>query len=201
MPGEITIDDLVFADDHPLPDDVEEFGTPTPSDEQLTSIEHSVNRAVELSKQITELELIVSELKADLRLHTDTYIPQLMEAAGCSHFTTKGGTEVKVQSVVAGSLPKDDELRAKALRWLEAAGASDIIKARLAVSLPRGSREDQESVRLFFKERGLDYQDEETVHAQTLAAFARERAKNGEDVPYELLGLYHGKQAKIERKK
>ena len=44
---------------------------------------------------------------------------------------------------------------------------------------------------------GVAFVEAESVHPQTLAAFAREKLKAGEEVPLDLLGLYAGRQAKV----
>ena len=88
-----------------------------------------------------------------------------------------------------------------ALQWIENNGGKEIIKSTLTAEFEKGAGnlERKNMAAEALSEMGVPFIDAETVHPMTLAAFAREKLKGGEEVPIESLGLYAGRQAKITR--
>lgn len=184
-------------------DDLEAtLGTVAPDVNQLKAVEQLVNTGAQLVERINKGEALLKSLKAELHELTNTTLPDLLAAAGTSIFRIDSGPyqgwKVESKPFVAGSLPKEDDRRAVALQWIRDQKAGDIIKNKLAVEFERGEDNIAGEIKAKLEELGMDFELKEDVHAQTLLAFARERMKNGEDVPLSTLGLYAGRQAKIE---
>ena len=181
--------------------DFDDLAVSAPSGDQLKTIEDLVNRAFELVRNIDEYEAALKALKADLQVLTHNSIPEAMTLAGTSSFKTTKGVKVDIKDYVSGTLPKDDYARARALSWLEENGAAAIIKGTITAEFPKG--EDNAALRSQAAEAlsnlHVDFYEQEGVHPQTLAAFARERVKHGEPVPFEMLGLSTGRMAKITK--
>lgn len=183
-----------------MSDDYSDFDTViTPDANQLKAIETIVQEAYRLMTTIDTYEAGLKAAKAELAALTHKAIPDAMAAAGTSDFTTTNGVKVKIKDVLAGTLPKEPGARAQALKWLEEHEGRSIIKGTLTAEFERGegnlekkNRAAEELARL-----GVDFVEQESVHPQTLCAYARERIKNGEEVPLDLLGLYGGRMAKI----
>ena len=90
-------------------------------------------------------------------------------------------------------------MRAAALKWLEEHEGRSIIKGTITAEFERGEDNSEKRNRAAeaLSALSVDFVEQEGVHPQTLAAYARERIKNGEEVPLDLLGLYSGRMAKI----
>ena len=171
----------------------------TPDANQLKSIETLVQQAYRLMTNVETYEAALKAAKADLQQLTHKAIPDAMAAAGTSNFTTTSGVRVAIKEILNGTLPKDPTIRANALKWLEEHGGRPIIKGTLTAEFERGADNLEKRNRAAEALAGLnvDFVEQESVHPQTLAAYARERLKNGEEVPLDLLGLYSGRMARI----
>lgn len=181
-----------------MTDDIEDdLGVTAPDAGQLKSIEGLVNKALELMSNITSTEEYLSAAKAELHLLNTKTLPDAMASAGSSLFKTEAGVKVEVKPFVNGSLPKDEDKRAAALRWIESVEAGDIIKNKISIEFERGEDNLAGEVRAKLEELELAFEQKRDIHAQTLGAFARERLEKGEETPLELLGLFAGRAAKI----
>lgn len=180
-------------------EDLESDFLAAPDVNQLTTLEAQINAAVELIREIEDLEKFTKEKKGELAELTNKAIPDAMAAAGVQSFKTNAGTKVDIKEFISGSLPKEDEARNKALVWLEENGAASLIKGTITAEFPKGddNARARNQAAEALKGLGVDFAENETIHAQTLYAYARERMRNGEEVPFDLLGLYAGRTAKI----
>lgn len=172
-------------------------GASAPSD-ALERLNAKLAEAIELKVAVDQMEEDLKAAKQQLNLINTTVIPDMMAELGMEE-CTQNGWQVKVNDFVSGSLPKDEERRAKAVRWLEEHEAGDLLKTALSVNFSRSQH--NEALDLFeeLKEDGFAAALDSTVHPQTLMAFARERIKNGEPIDTEALGLYTGRVAKYKR--
>lgn len=164
----------------------------------LASIRKLAERTRDLEEVCDTLETELKHKKAALFALKTKALPDAMSEIGFKTFTLEDGTEVKIGDVVSGSLPKDEERKSKALFWLEQNEGASLIKGR--VELLFGKGEENQAIKLVaqLRKRGFEVHYDRTVHPQTLAAFARELLRDGQDVPFEMLGLYTGKLAKFE---
>lgn len=171
----------------------------TPNIEQLKSIEILARQAYNLMSTIETYEAGLKTAKAELMQLTHKSLPDAMAAAGTSSFTTTEGVKVSIKDVLSGTLPKEPATRAQALHWLEQNGGKSIIKGTLTAEFERGegNLEKKNRAAEALSQLHVDFVENETVHPQTLAAFAREKMKNGEEVPVDLLGLYAGRMCKL----
>lgn len=176
----------------------EELGVTAPSSDQLKSLSAQIDIAVNLNTEKEKLEAMLKTVNESLHNLTTRTLPDIMRAAGTESFKTTGGVVVKLKPFMSGSIPKEEDKRDIALRWLEKNGAKDLIKTEFDVSLGRGQIGDAKKLRAAIGKLGLDYKEKEGVNAQSLYAFARERMKAAEEVPLELLGLFTGTVAKID---
>lgn len=186
-----------------MSDEYEDFDIiATPSVDQLKSIEELANHGYSLTKQIDEIEVLLKKYKEELMKLTRVTLPDAMAAAGTSSFTTNSGVKITVKDFVNGSLPKDEVKKSLALNWIERNGGKDIIKSELVCEFQKGEGNLQKKNQAaeLLADMGVTFIDKENIHPQTLAAFAREKMQAGEEVPIEMLGLFAGRQAKIEVK-
>ena len=171
----------------------------TPAKDQLSLIERYVAAASGLMANISNIEEMLGAQRDELHDLTSRLLPDAMRAANMLEFKHANGARAKISEIVAGSLPKDEERRAVAIAWLIEAGAEDLIKDKIEAHFGRDKIEKKSLGRALtaLKKARVDFRRVQDVHAQTLAAFARERLKNGEPTPLEALGLYSGIVAKV----
>ena len=184
-----------------IPEDIEEeLGVNTPSPEQLNPIRKEVNRALLLMGQIEDAEEFLANVKSELHILNTKTLPDLLSAAGMDSFSTNKGVYVEIRRYVSGSLPKDEERRAKAFSWVKEIGAEDVIKGKIDVVFERGDKTRMDRIERYLKRylKGLEYDRKVDIHPETLKKLARERSERGEEVPWETLGLTTGRTAKIE---
>lgn len=175
----------------------EQEGASAPS-HSLERLNHKLEEAINLKLAVDQMEEDLKAAKQQLNLMNTTVIPDMMAELGMEE-CTQNGWKISVGDFVSGSLPKDEERRAKAVRWLEEHEAGDLLKTALSVNFSRSQH--NEAVDLFeeLSEEGFAASLDATVHPQTLMAFARERIKNGDPIDTETLGLYTGRVAKYKR--
>lgn len=148
--------------------------------------------------EIGQVEEYLKGLNREYQAIIQTDIPNLMSSAGMDEIKLKDGTKVTIKDILWGSLPKDEEARTKALDWISMVGAGEIIKEEIEMAFGRGSRKEATKVKAALAKLKVDFTAKESVHAETLKSFARERLAKGETVPMELLGLGGGRVAKID---
>lgn len=158
-----------------------------------------------LLDQMLRQEEIVANLDADLkaaknllqRLKTAT-VPDKMAELGVDALKFKGRM-ISIEPFVSGSIPSDPVRRAAAVSWLVENGGSDLIKTAVEVEFGRSEHNEALSTAETLREAGLSPKVAESVHSQTLCAFARERIRNGDPIDPEVLGLFTGRVAKIKK--
>lgn len=173
-------------------------GAIAPSEGQLSELETLVRGAVALEGQIDAFTQQLSTLKEELQTVTHTLIPGAMSSAGVEEFTTTAGVKVSLKEFVRGSLPRDEDKRHNAMLWLEQHGASDLFKHLIKCEFARGDKDTVNAIHDQLVELGVTFDQKEDVHPQTLYAYVRERMRNGEEVPLDLLGLHAGRMAKVK---
>jgi len=172
-------------------------GAFAPSD-ALTRLNEKLAEAIDLKMAVDQMEEDLKAAKQQLQLLNTSVIPDMMAELGMEEVTQRGW-KIKVSDFVSGSLPKDEDRRKKAIEWLEQNEAGDLLKTALQVEFSRSQHNEALDLAGSISEQGYAAKLESTVHPQTLAAFARERIKNGEPIDTELLGLYTGRVAKYKQ--
>jgi len=179
--------------------DASEFdvgGASAPSD-KLDVLNKYLEEAISLSEVIERLEGDLKVAKSALHSLSTETIPDLMLELSLDEAKFRGWS-VKVEEFVSGTLPKDDDKRAVAIRWLEENEAGGLIKTSLSLDFAKSQHNEALSIAAGLEEEGYAPTVKSDVHVQTLRAFARERLRNGQELP-DLLGLYVGKTTKLKR--
>ncbi len=170
---------------------------PAASD-SLSLLNSKLAEAIDLKEAVDQMEEDLGAAKKQLNNLNTQVIPDMMAELGMEEVTQRGW-KVKVGEFVSGSLPKEDDLRARAIRWLEEHDGGELLKTQLSVIFTRSQHNEAMSLAGQIQEQGFAPKVDSTVHPQTLMAFARERLKNGEALDTEVLGLYTGRVAKFKR--
>jgi hypothetical protein len=160
-------------------------------------------------KHATELEALVEQMEEDLKNtkkalhHSKTArIPDMMNELAIPKITY-GGYNVSVNDFVSGSLPNEDNpvAREAAIDYLVEHDAGSLIKTEVKAEFGRGGHNEALALKAELEEQGYATTMKTGVHAMTLAAWARERLKNGDEINTEVLGLFTGKVAKFTKVK
>lgn len=178
----------------------EETGAADAAPADLKLLNQKLDEAVTLKEFIDQMEDDLSAAKKTMNHLNTVTLPDLMAEIGVEEITQRGW-KVKVADFVSGSLPKEADKRAVAISWLVSHGGGDLIKSDLKVTFGRDDYESALKLAKSIEDSGYAPSLESGVHPQTLAAFARERIKNGEPVDTEMLGLYTGRVAKYTKTK
>lgn len=177
-------------------DEFDVKGEEQSSPDILQQLHASLQEAIQLEVSADQMEEDLKALKKQLQFIKTGRIPDLMAQLQFENITHMGW-KVKVDNFVNGSLPSDEEPRAKAIDWLEKHDGAGLIKTKLSLDFGRSQHNEALSVAAKLVEEGFSPKVESGVHSSTLQAFARERIKNGEPIDTDVLGLYTGKVAKF----
>lgn len=168
-----------------------------PTDDQLRSIAAITEEYLALRARMDKAELWLKEAKARCEEVEATILPELMDSVGIAEFTLSDGTEIRTKPIVAGSITKKNQVEAFA--WLRKNGYGVLIKSIISVSLGKGTDTLGEKAVKALEKMGLEVDRKESVHAQTLGAWAREIIAEGKSIPLDLLGIYVGKRATVKQ--
>jgi len=185
-----------FAEDFDLG---AEGGAATPPD-ALARLQTSVDELLEMEKIVEQMEEDLKAAKATLQSLRTGRIPDLMNEIGMP-FLVRNGKSVELTDFVSGSLPKDPERRAQAIKWLENKGAGGLMRTEVSVEFGRNQHNEALSIAGELRDKGLAPTVASTIAPMTLQKFARDKLKAGEEIDFEILGLYTGKVVKVKDSK
>ncbi len=171
------------------------------TDNRLASLQRMAEQCVELSDRIKSLEELSYQLKGELLGLLTRTIPDTMAELGLKSLETSSGRKLALRFKVDGCLPSDPAAREQALKWLADNDGEDIIKTQLELSFGKSQHNEAVNVEHMLQENGQMYAKREGVHAKTLQAFVKSKVLAGEEVPFELLGVYARNVAEIKEGK
>jgi hypothetical protein len=119
-----------------------------------------------------------------------------MFSLGLKSFTLDSGESVNVKHEVKASIPKANQM--EAFHWLADNGGGSLVKNEVITSFKMGEGEKAEELIAFLTEKGFKPERKMNVHPQSLVAFIKERLEEGEDVPFDLLGVFTFDKALIK---
>jgi hypothetical protein len=192
--------------------------------DQLTNIREQSEKAVTLARRMANGEDLLKTLKKEYQRLVSDVIPNAMKSAQLNSFELVDGSYISIKNLIKGSIPKNPEKRKKALDYLKKIKGAWLLKGQISIPLMKGENvKAKRAINAFLKisktkknmkiltELGMKEEQltllkdllcrvniEDTVHHQSLCAFARELAENGEDVDFEKLGLFAGPIANID---
>lgn len=169
-----------------------------PSPTQLQVISELVKKADGIASRITNGEVLIKQLKLDLKLMMEETIPAAMDSAEISELRTDTGLRVEVKPFLSVSIPKDGI--EEACEWLEENNHDEIIKTQVVMAFGKGKIA-----------QAIDFRDENPgsimkreVNWQTLNAWAREVTAPTESGPGltlpNVFEVYSGQKAIITTK-
>lgn len=185
-----------------------------PDDVGLASVAALAAEQVAAEAVVARLEKQLSEAKQRLAAVRDDALPTAMAVLGMEDFRLTSGDRVQVRErYVCGQLddgptredgrPRDERLAA--LEWLDAAGHGALARRTITVTLGAKSEVlERELLVLLSQHRAANsftVDHRVVVPWNTLAAFAKERVRQHDDPPLDVLGVTVQRSAKITRSK
>ena len=169
-----------------------------PSEDGLAILTRLAARMADEMAEVARVESELKEAKQMLRRTQEEDIPNQMDLLSIKDFTTKSGLTIKVKEDVFGSLPRDAALRAEALTWIVDHDYGSLIKDSFSLKFGKGDKEVADKLAKLLEDGNFRYDRKEDIHASTLKAFIRELMRDGEEVPFDLLGVRERRFAVIK---
>ena len=168
---------------------------PSIGDEAFKRLDELVNELLdsEAASEIAKHELDKANARlSDIR---DKVLPEYMDSLGMKEITTSAGRKISIKEIIRASLPKETVVGA--LKWLEQGGFGAMIKHDVTTSFGKGEGQSANLLIAELKRRGHLFKDMRHVHPSTLSAFVRERLKEGEHIPEDLISVFRQRSAKV----
>lgn len=169
------------------------------STDGLKSIATLARRIRETEEEIKRAEEFLKSKNEALRKMTDEDLPSVLEEMGVKSFTLDDGSKVTVTALYGASIPSDK--KEQAFEWLRENGYDDLIKNDVICTFGRGEDDKAAEFAEAARARGLNPEQKQQVHAQTLKAWVRERVESGDAFPMDLFGAFVGQRATIKKGK
>lgn len=181
---------------------MDEFQTEPVASDRLARLTEKLRTMLQMQRMIANMEEDLDAAKKGLHELAAKQIPDLMMELQIDSLSLDGGYKVEIKDFVSGSLPKDEEKRKEAIKWLEAHEGGDLITTDVIVSFGRKQHNQAYAFIADVQEKqGVQPDIKEGVHPKTLAKFAREKIQNGEEIDLQKLGLFAGRIAKLSKGK
>lgn len=133
----------------------------------LQQVMEQVNVLLALREEIDKKTEELKDLSArELKMRRET-VPMLLQSHGLDMLGLEGKRQLTIEEKLAVSVPKEEGPRKIVLNWLDANGASEIIKETVSFEDP------DEEIKAILSERGITYTEEKTVNANALASWFR----------------------------
>ena len=156
------------------------------------------NKLVEKKKNLAKEEERLKALKSEIReIEEKEHGDAMRSCNGMTRFDLKDGSQIKIKDDIFCSIPVDK--KADALKWLEENGHAGLIKHDVKVSFAKGEYDEADKlIKVLNKNfKNIPYDENSTVHAQTLKAFAKDQYKLGQTLPEQLFNVYEASIAKV----
>lgn len=141
---------------------------------------------VDADEAVDNANKALSQAKEAARILREETIPCAMQELGIESLTLDTGQKLSIKQEVYASIPESS--RADAYQWLNDNGFGGLIKVEVTTMFAKGEAEKAAELYEELRDKGLQSEFFENVHAQTLKAFLKEQINAGNPVPLELFG-------------
>jgi hypothetical protein len=170
---------------------------PAVNDANLEALLKQAEELIGLENQIADLEGLLKRLSGRANELKTQAIPDKMAEIGLSEFATPDGGKLNVEEFVSGTLPRDPDKRAEAIKQIESWDAAEVIKNEINLSFSRSQHNEAMALAEDLRQKGFDCEVTSSVHPQTYLALIRERLAEGEPIDTDVMGVFVGRRAKI----
>lgn len=174
--------------------DYSQFKDPT-GDNLLAQISATAadQKAAEL--EVAELEEKIQIARDKLKNISEVILPNLMDTAEMTSFTTKEGIKVECLEKIRAGISQDRAF--EAYKWLADNGFDYIIKQQFVIEFDRNQEEWADKFEETLDKK-LNVKRTKAVHAATLGAFVKEQLEEGTAIPLATFGVYRQRFTKIK---
>ena len=183
------VSNMMLEDSKDLLDNVE-ITTIAVECQKLKNIEDEIERTEELLKN---LKTMADDIGSRV-------IPELLAEQGLSSIKLSDGSSVTVKREYRCTLPKEDDRRELAYKWLRDQSLGDIIKNNVSVTFGRGEDDKAQQLLDLAASNGFQPQQKSDVAWNTLTALFQERVESGLDMPSDVFSTWIKDKTKITRK-
>jgi len=163
----------------------------------ISTVSNLCKQQIALEKRIADLELELKDAKREHRKVAEDLLPAALQEYGVTELKMEDGSEISVAPYYSASIAKDRQ--DEAFQWLIEAGHGSLIKNHVTAAFGRGEDNSAKDLLAELEQRGMQTQTKTWVEPMTLKSFVKEQVEKGENLPYDLLGIYVGQRAKIRR--
>jgi hypothetical protein len=183
------VNDMMLNDSKDLLDNVE-----------ITTIAAECQKLKNIEDEIVRSEEMLKNLKATADDIGSRVIPELLAEQGLSSIKLADGSSVTVKREYRCTLPKEDDRRELAYKWLRDQNLGDIIKNNVSVTFGRGEDNKAQQLLDLAASNGFNPQQKSDVTWNTLTALFQERVESGLDMPSDVFSTWIKDKTKITRK-
>ena len=183
------VNDMMLNDSKDLLDNVE-----------ITTIALECQKLKNIEDEISRTEETLKNLKTTADDIGSRVIPELLAEQGLSSIKLADGSSVTVKREYRCTLPKEDDRRELAYKWLRDQSLGDIIKNNVSVTFGRGEDNKAQQLLDLAASNGFNPQQKSDVAWNTLTALFQERVESGLDMPSDVFSTWIKDRTKITRK-
>lgn len=173
-----------------------DYAQPQASGGELAQLQKLAEQQARAEAEVKDLEARLNKSREALNDIAQRQVPDLMDQIGITEFKTTTGLFIKIDEIIRASIPKARS--APAFAWLRANGHSALIKRVVSVAFGKGEDEKAEELHTMLEKLEFELEDNSSVHPSTLSSFVKEKLREGEDLPLDLLGVHRQRISKID---
>lgn len=166
-----------------------------PDDDKLLQVSQMVREMLGYEEQERDFTEQAKQAGKRKRFYSERAIPEALSALGLSGVTLDDGRKVTVTPEVYVDLKEEN--KPEAFRWMEDEGYGDLIKTQVACTFGRGEREHAQEVADLLSAAGFETESKETVHYQTMKAWAKDLLTQGVLLP-ECFNAFLGSKTRVK---
>jgi hypothetical protein len=156
----------------------------TAKPDQLSKIIAAAADLREATAKVVRLEDALLEAKALERRLEEEVLPALMDEAGVKDIGLDTEDRLVRGEEVYASISQVN--MPKAVAWLAKHNMASIVKANILIPLTQGDIQTQKKITLLLTKAKVKFAVNNTIHPQTLKAFARESVAEGRKLPQQI---------------
>lgn len=166
-----------------------------PDDEKLLQVSQMVREMLDYEAKEKELTEEAKQAGKRKRYYSERAIPEALSALGLSGVTLDDGRKVTVKPEIYIDLTEEN--KTAAFCWMENAGYGDLIKTQIACTFGRGERSEAQKVANLLAAAGFLVEAKDTVHTQTLRAWAKDLLTQGVVLP-DFFNAFLGSKTRVK---
>jgi len=164
-----------------------------PGDKDLREVANMAEELERVTKEREQKEAELKQVQEQERQLAERDIPEKLEEIGMEEFTLSDGTKISVKEDVKMSIPKNPQKRGETFKFLRNHGLGSLIKEEVTTT------ENPEEAQRVLREAGIEPKVEENAHTGAVKSALKELEAEGQDIPWQEIGGYKFKQAKINK--